>query len=276
MFYTRVYSSIFLFLFLFLSLQSILFFKLLFIHFVNFLVIWEYMRIIKFAKTSEVIVSNDELKNNILLTRVKLNNSDYLMIFLFQIFLLIQINNPVIPIMLILIIFLLTTKNKNFLMYILGLLYFSIPFFFFNSLSYKESINLLAFTFVISISTDIGAFFLGKFLGGPKLVKSISPNKTWSGFFGGIFLCSFIYNYLYSDSLKSIFMMSIVILLSILSQIGDLVVSFFKRKFNLKNTGNLIPGHGGVIDRLDSFILLSNLLFILNLLNFDFSFVFVL
>ena len=276
MIFTRLYSSIFLFFFLILSLQSIYSFKLLFIHLVYFFIIWEYLRIIKFAKVSETINCNEEEKNNILLTRIKLDNSGYFLIFLLQIFLLIKLNNSFVYILLILITLFFVIKNKNSLLYISGLLYFSTPFFFFNSLSYNESINFLVFTFIISISTDVGAFFFGKFFGGPKLVKLISPNKTWSGFFGGIFLSFFVYNFFYEGFLKSTLIVSIIFFLSILSQIGDLVVSYFKRKFILKNTGNLIPGHGGIIDRLDSFVLLSNILFILYLLNFDFSFIFVL
>ena len=276
MIFTRFYSSIFLFFFLILSLQSIYSFKLLFIHFVYFFIIWEYLRIIKFAKISETINCSEEEKNNILLTRIKLDNSGYFLIFLLQIFLFFKLNNSFVYILLILITLFFVIKNKISLLYISGLIYFSIPFFFFNFLSYNESINFLVFTFIISISTDVGAFFFGKFFGGPKLVKLISPNKTWSGFFGGIFLSAFVYNFFYEGFLKSTLIVLMIFFLSILSQIGDLVVSYFKRKFILKNTGNFIPGHGGVIDRLDSFVLLSNILFILYLLNFDFSFIFVL
>ena len=118
---------------------------------------------------------------------------------------------------------------------------------------------------MISISTDIGGYVFGKIIKGPKLTM-ISPNKTYSGSVGGLILTglililysinfsseiNFFYN-LYSNNF--IYFFFIIISASLLSQIGDLMISFLKRKAKIKNTGNIIPGHGGILDRMDGMI----------------------
>ena len=112
------------------------------------------------------------------------------------------------------------------------------------------------------ISTDIGGYFFGKVLKGPKLTK-ISPNKTYAGMIGG-FVLSIISASLYFNNLSfftqandgemGIQIMIIVLCISFLSQSGDLIISFFKRKSKIKNTGNIIPGHGGLLDRIDGML----------------------
>jgi len=113
------------------------------------------------------------------------------------------------------------------------------------------------------VATDIGGYIFGKIFKGPKLIK-ISPNKTYAGMFGGFFLSiisvNFFFNYAYElnleyklgDFTQKVFIL--VLLISSVSQIGDLVVSYFKRKFKIKNTGKIIPGHGGLLDRVDGLI----------------------
>jgi len=125
---------------------------------------------------------------------------------------------------------------------------------------YKDDINIglyfFLLIFLISISSDIGGYTFGKIFKGPKLTK-ISPNKTYSGALGGFFFtCVTIYLYSYfniyfSFSLKIIFYS---LILSGINQIGDLIISFFKRKSKIKNTGSIIPGHGGILDRIDGMI----------------------
>ena len=115
---------------------------------------------------------------------------------------------------------------------------------------------------IICISTDTGGYVFGKTFKGPKIIK-ISPNKTYSGMFGSflfsiIFISLFLnYNNTYIiDSAKIISLMDFmfIIIISSISQIGDIFVSFFKRKSKIKNTGKLIPGHGGILDRIDGMI----------------------
>tara|TARA_B100001027_G_C16224283_1_gene311365 strand:+ start:333 stop:974 length:642 start_codon:yes stop_codon:yes gene_type:complete len=116
---------------------------------------------------------------------------------------------------------------------------------------------------IICITTDIGGYVFGKIFKGPKLIN-ISPNKTYSGVIGG-FLLSIVVAYLISANFNTYFLESqnffedlyfifAVFLVSSVSQIGDLIISFFKRLSNIKDTGNLVPGHGGLLDRIDGMI----------------------
>ena len=113
------------------------------------------------------------------------------------------------------------------------------------------------------VATDIGGYVFGKIFKGPKITK-ISPNKTYAGMIGG-FVLSIISASLYFDNLSFLSLSQskgemgaqiffIVLSISFISQVGDLVISFFKRKSKIKNTGNIIPGHGGLLDRIDGMI----------------------
>ena len=135
--------------------------------------------------------------------------------------------------------------------------------------------NLSNFIVIITscISTDVGGYFFGKLLKGPKL-SSISPNKTYAGFFGGIF-CALFFSYLiittnFIEDTSIEFNLSFifyVILISLISQGGDLIISYFKRKSNIKDTGNIIPGHGGILDRIDGMIFVFPIIYILKYLH---------
>ena len=113
----------------------------------------------------------------------------------------------------------------------------------------------LIFTMSICILSDIGGFIFGKFFKGKKLTK-ISPNKTYSGMIGS-FILSIVFCIIYSYTIsfvdfKTIFLLTITI--SFICQIGDLFISFLKRKAKLKDTGNILPGHGGILDRIDGIL----------------------
>ena len=159
---------------------------------------------------------------------------------------------------------------------------FGFIFLFFSYFTVQEIRNIdthhTFFIFIISIcvGSDLGGYIFGKLLGGPKLTK-ISPNKTYSGFIGGI-ICAILLGYLsVFISCLSLFnclshnsnLLLIIIFLSIISQIGDLIISFFKRKANLNDTGKIIPGHGGLLDRIDGMIFVFPIfyLFVINNLN---------
>jgi phosphatidate cytidylyltransferase len=108
-------------------------------------------------------------------------------------------------------------------------------------------------------ATDSGAYAFGRILKGPKLCSKISPNKTWSGFFGGIVAAIITGHYLlklFDLTISSpIPTFLLVMLISLSAHTGDLIESLVKRYFGVKNAGDLIPGHGGVLDRLDSLLL---------------------
>ena len=139
------------------------------------------------------------------------------------------------------------------LLTILYLIYFSLSILFF--INDENNINkiLLLFLLSISISTDIGGFCFGKYFKGKKLTK-ISPNKTYSGLIGS-FIISIIIAYIFFRDLDLPFnYLIITVLISLISQIGDLFISFLKRKAKIKDTGSFLPGHGGLLDRIDGII----------------------
>ena len=125
----------------------------------------------------------------------------------------------------------------------------------------EKSLMYFLFILIICISTDIGGYSFGKVLKGPKLTK-LSPNKTYSGMMGG-FICSFFTIYILVENSLLIFDRSIIwkidlviyiFLASLVSQIGDITISYFKRLSKIKDTGKIIPGHGGILDRVDGMI----------------------
>ena len=150
--------------------------------------------------------------------------------------------------------------NKKIFYYSTNILFISYVFlfsFFFIYLSYFFNLKIILFIFLFScIASDIGGFVFGKLLGGPKLTK-ISPNKTVSGAFGSVIFSSltiFILVYLLSNNLNYSFLI-LGVATSIGCQLGDLFFSFLKRKAKIKDTGNFLPGHGGILDRVDSILL---------------------
>ena len=159
-------------------------------------------------------------------------------------------------------IFLFFKKQK-----ILILLYLFHSFILFYFISFTDellySINLL---FLIIISFDSFSYFIGKIFGKNRILKKISPNKTLEGLLGGIFfafLISLLFYFKFDPILKiNIYLFTTIII--ILSFLGDVIESYFKRINNLKNSSNFLPGHGGFFDRFDSFILCISLYSIIN------------
>ena len=125
-------------------------------------------------------------------------------------------------------------------------------------LSFPRGAVLLVVLVLVVAGADIGAYFAGKQFGRHKLAEKVSPAKTWEGFWGGIMLCSLLALVLWSmlpDSAAHIGLgsvLAIIVVTALASVVGDLTVSMVKRESGLKDTGSLLPGHGGVLDRLDS------------------------
>ncbi|MDB9979754.1 phosphatidate cytidylyltransferase [Candidatus Pelagibacter sp.] len=140
---------------------------------------------------------------------------------------------------------------------ILSLLYLSllVYFIFVIESSYSNLKPYLLYSVLVAILSDIGGLFFGKIFKGKKLTK-ISPNKTISGSIGSLLfslaLIPFFYKELIFNNILIIFI--ITILISITTQLGDLSISLLKRKANVKNTSDLLPGHGGFLDRVDGMI----------------------
>jgi phosphatidate cytidylyltransferase len=153
------------------------------------------------------------------------------------------------------------TNKLNVKFIILNIITFCYIFFIFCNLSYEiyRSESPIFFLYLISICffTDIGGYVFGKIIGGKKLSK-ISPNKTISGTIGS-FIFSIIpliivLNFNYIDLSFNLMNIIFCLLVSLISQLGDLFISFIKRKAKIKDTGNLLPGHGGILDRVDGII----------------------
>ena len=170
----------------------------------------------------------------------------------------------------------LMSKNKlyNIPGYLFLIISFSILYILRNDNEF--GLTTIMLILIICVSTDIGGYIFGQIFKGPKLIK-ISPNKTYSGMFGSFFLSIFIIciflNYYNIHIIASAEIISFqdfmfVIIISSISQIGDIFISFFKRKSKIKNTGKLIPGHGGILDRIDGMIFaFPSAYLILNIIN---------
>ena len=124
--------------------------------------------------------------------------------------------------------------------------------------------DVLFWMFAIIWSTDIFAFFAGRILGGPKLMPTVSPNKTWAGLAGGL-LASILIGLMSSLMFKGgvLFFVFFSAVLSLIEQASDLFESKVKRIFGVKDSGNIIPGHGGVLDRLDGMMFTAPFVLIL-------------
>ena len=161
-------------------------------------------------------------------------------------------------------------SRKNNLFKFLGTIF--ILFSFYSSFVVREEgLKFFLLIVIICVFTDIGGYMFGKFFKGPKL-SSISPNKTYSGVIGS-FTLSLIFALIFIEYLdiKSIFYNNYLILfimilfISLISQIGDLIISFFKRKARLKDSGKILPGHGGLLDRIDGLIFVMPITYIFQL-----------
>ena len=150
-------------------------------------------------------------------------------------------------------------KNKNKLYFILVFLLFYLlllviitwDIFVFE----HEDMNLIFFLIVsICISTDIGGFFFGKIFKGKKLTK-ISPNKTYSGLIGSYVLSLLTTTMFFKEYFELFDLIISTLVISTFSQLGDLTISYLKRKVKIKDTSNILPGHGGFLDRFDGFLL---------------------
>ncbi len=164
--------------------------------------------------------------------------------------------------------FLLSKKTEFFIPVItLGIIYIGIAYGSFLALREVYSLNVLLIFIGMIWMSDIGAYFVGKTFGGAKLIPQVSPNKTWAGF-GGALLCPAIFAviwvaifgfHLEFDHNPWYILLPIAAVIGVatgaVGQAGDLLVSFIKRQANVKDTGELIPGHGGLLDRIDSMLL---------------------
>ena len=151
------------------------------------------------------------------------------------------------------------TMNENIFWRLAGLAYVAIPCASIVWLRGLSEGSWLVLALLLTVwATDIGAYFAGRYIGGAKLAPTISPNKTWSGLGGGMFAaacimaaCTTVSSY--PATFGGALFLGLII--AIISQAGDLFESWLKRRAGVKDSGNLIPGHGGLLDRVDGLIL---------------------
>jgi phosphatidate cytidylyltransferase len=117
-----------------------------------------------------------------------------------------------------------------------------------------QGLVLALWTLVIVWATDIGAFFAGRAIGGPKLAPALSPNKTWAGLIGGMIAAAIVGALVARAGGLPAFCLFAAAPLAVAAQAGDLFESWLKRRSGVKDSGKLLPGHGGVLDRLDGVV----------------------
>ena len=170
------------------------------------------------------------------------------------------------------------TRNKKYNVFGFIFLFFSFYSIYKlrNMFGIAEYAWLLGIT-IVCVATDIGGYIFGKIFKGPKLTK-FSPNKTYAGMIGGYFLSIISINiYLQStyfiggvEITRQIFIF--IILISSVSQLGDIIISYFKRLSKLKDTGKIIPGHGGLLDRIDGMVFAFPFTYLIFLTNLHYYF----
>ena len=159
-------------------------------------------------------------------------------------------------------------SKKNNLLKFLGIIFLIFSFYAAFEFRVNKDYKDFLFIIIICILTDIGGYIFGKILKGPKLTK-ISPKKTYAGVFGGFLLPLIagliVYQYQYTDEIppQGLYFLIIILFISLISQIGDLIISYFKRKAKIKDTGKILPGHGGLLDRIDGMIFVFPTFFII-------------
>tara|TARA_B100001059_G_C17752069_1_gene537750 strand:+ start:209 stop:844 length:636 start_codon:yes stop_codon:yes gene_type:complete len=163
-------------------------------------------------------------------------------------------------------------SKKNNILKLLGIIF--LLFSFYTAFELRENYDFENFLFIITVCifTDIGGYIFGKIFKGPKLTK-ISPKKTYSGVIGSFLLSlmagSIFINYLLEDptnfNTDAFHVLILILFISLISQLGDLLISYFKRKAKLKDTGKILPGHGGLLDRIDGMIFVFPIFYLLTI-----------
>ena len=160
--------------------------------------------------------------------------------------------------------------KKNDLQKLFGIIFLLFSFYATFEIREEYSFKYFLFIVIICIFTDIGGYVFGKIFKGPRLTK-ISPKKTYAGVFGsfllsltaGLIFINYVGKNLAIINIDSLPLLLLILSISFISQIGDLIISYFKRKAKLKDTGKILPGHGGLLDRIDGLIFVMPIIYLL-------------
>ncbi len=151
----------------------------------------------------------------------------------------------------------------------LGSLYLSLGF---SSMMYLAHVDetgvTILWVFLATVCNDVFAYIFGSLIGGKKIAPSISPNKSWSGFIAAA-ISTMVLTYLfgmYVNSSSEILLLSVGLLLAVFAHMGDMIESAFKRYLGIKDTSNIIPGHGGILDRIDAVLMVAFVVAVLGLI----------
>lgn len=150
----------------------------------------------------------------------------------------------------------------------LAMLYIGTGFHYFIS-ARADGLTTLLFAMLIVWLTDSGAYMIGKQIGKHKLAPRISPNKTWEGSIGGTVAATItlaVYLWFFPVGYSWVIMVGLTLILSIIGQFGDLIESALKRFYGVKDSGKILPGHGGILDRFDSMLLVMPCLYLLGII----------
>ena len=270
--FIRTLSSLVMFIIFFVMVNANNLIFLIFSQFLLFLTSWEILRMLEYRRFINKKVDG----SNFLLSKFQVRKYDLILICLINFFVFL-LNFPLLSLQLfcfILIFVCLLKLSDISVVKITCLLYVTFAFIFLNVMSQSsEFISFIFFIVFFTMIVDISAYFFGSIIGGPKIMPLVSPNKTVAGFVGGIivpiFFCTIIF--FNNSNISNIIYLSIVF--SIISQVGDLIESGFKRYCYVKDSSNLIPGHGGLLDRLDSIFALIIFVSIIKLLDYNFFFI---
>ena len=160
------------------------------------------------------------------------------------------------------------TKKKPYRIF--GYIFIFFSFYTIFKLRIESDYYLLLFVITMCVSTDIGGYVFGNIFKGPKLTK-FSPNKTYAGMIGGYLLsiisAIILINFNFGEEIP-INWFFFVVIISTISQLGDIIISYFKRLSKIKDTGKIIPGHGGLLDRVDGMIFVFPISYLIFLIDF--------
>ena len=271
--YLRIISSLILLLVGFCMIATNNFMFLLIVQSFYLLSLWEYIRLIRFRNFE---LDENNIRSNLLLSKIKVDLKNFLLILSLVISCIFFYCNYFIIsfILFCFCLYSLNILNKQNLLVTSGIIYISLPFFLLIYLNTLSDFKLyILFVIFFSLSVDTFAYFFGRRIGGKKLAPLISPNKTISGSLGGIFIPTLICVFVFYEKNSLVNIIFFSILFSIVVQIGDLIESKFKRICGVKDSSNIIPGHGGLLDRLDGIFLFLILISLLTILDYNLFFI---
>ena len=167
-------------------------------------------------------------------------------------------------------------KPKLVALLIVIIPFFTIQFFGMTDLNYPDlpfNPSVILLMFILTWTFDSFAYLVGKKLGKTKILPTISPKKSWEGFFGGYLFCilagslSYFVFEDYFNHISTLSYILITIILPFTATTGDFIESYYKRKAGVKDSGKIMPGHGGILDRMDAFLITIPVIYIIININ---------